>query len=86
MLITDIDARGESAIPGASSSQLATAIAKAGHPCVAYVENHVSAGVTLRGMLQAGDVVVLLGTNQKTQFARSIPSIVMMRKKGESSL
>jgi UDP-N-acetylmuramate--alanine ligase len=61
LLLTDIYAAGEAAIPGISSERLAKAIAEHGHHNVHYVPERAEIAERIAKVARPGDVVIALG-------------------------
>ena len=69
LLVTDVYPAGEEPIPGADAQGLCRAIRARGTVEPVYAAGAAELPVTLRGVVQAGDVVVLLGAGDIGQVA-----------------
>ncbi|MCH7599349.1 MAG: UDP-N-acetylmuramate--L-alanine ligase [Myxococcales bacterium] len=68
LIVTDTYAAGESPIQGASASDLARDIQKAGHPDVRYMDRFADIIDALQASLKSGDLVLTLGAGDVTQL------------------
>ena len=79
VLVTDIYAAGEKAIPGISSERLARAIADHGHGAVRYVRERAELAAELAKLAKAGDVVIALGAGDVNKVLGPVAADIRAR-------
>ena len=76
VFVTPLYSAGEVPIEGISSASLADGIRTTGHGSVATVDSVAALASQLRGMTQAGDMVVCLGAGVSTEWAYQLPELL----------
>jgi UDP-N-acetylmuramate--alanine ligase len=79
VLVCDIYAAGEKAIPGISSERLARAIAEHGHGAVRYVRDRAELAAELARIARPGDVVIALGAGDVNKVLAPIGADIRAR-------
>src|SRR6478609_7106613 len=74
VLVCDIYAAGEKAIPGISSERLAKAIGEHGHGAVRYVRGRAELAAELARLARPGDVVIALGAGDVNKVLAPVPA------------
>jgi UDP-N-acetylmuramate--alanine ligase len=73
VIIAPVYAAGEAAIEGASHLSLAEGIRVRGHRSVLHIDEPKQLAPLVKGLVQAGDIVVCLGAGTVTQWAYALP-------------
>jgi UDP-N-acetylmuramate--alanine ligase len=79
VLVCDIYAAGEKAIPGISSERLAKAIAEHGHGAVRYVRDRAELAAELARLARPGDVVIALGAGDVNKVLAPVGADIRAR-------
>ena len=79
VLVCDIYAAGEKAIPGISSERLAKAIAEHGHGAVRYVRDRAELAAELARLARPGDVVIALGAGDVNKVLAPVAADIRAR-------
>jgi UDP-N-acetylmuramate--alanine ligase len=79
VLVCDIYAAGEKAIPGISSELLAKAIAEHGHGAVRYVRDRAELAAELARIARPGDVVIALGAGDVNKVLAPVAADIRAR-------
>jgi UDP-N-acetylmuramate--alanine ligase len=79
VLVCDIYAAGEKAIPGISSERLAKAIAEHGHGAVRYVRDRAELAAELARIARPGDVVIALGAGDVNKVLAPVAADIRAR-------
>jgi len=79
VLVCDIYAAGEKAIPGISSERLAQAIAAHGHGAVRYVRDRAELAAELARLAKPGDVVIALGAGDVNKVLAPVAADIRAR-------
>jgi UDP-N-acetylmuramate--alanine ligase len=79
VLVTDIYAAGEKAIPGINSERLAKAIAEHGHGAVRYVRDRAELAAELAKIAKSGDVVIALGAGDVNKVLAPVAADIKAR-------
>jgi UDP-N-acetylmuramate--alanine ligase len=79
VLVCDIYAAGEKAIPGISSELLAKAIAEHGHGAVKYVRDRAELAAELARLARPGDVVIALGAGDVNKVLAPVGADIRAR-------
>jgi len=79
VLVCDIYAAGEKAIPGVSSERLAQAIAEHGHGAVRYVRDRAELAAELARLARPGDVVIALGAGDVNKVLAPVAADIRAR-------
>lgn len=79
VLVCDIYAAGEKAIPGVTSERLAQAIAEHGHGAVRYVRDRAELAAELARLARPGDVVIALGAGDVNKVLAPVAADIRAR-------
>jgi UDP-N-acetylmuramate--alanine ligase len=79
VLVCDIYAAGEKAIPGINSERLAKAIAEHGHGAVRYIRDRAELAAELARLAKPGDVVIALGAGDVNKVLAPVAADIRAR-------